>query len=428
MVDPYDDPYDEGRRRRAQRMVTRRNFMRLTGAGAVGAPLLAACARSSSTTGVANRSAALQVASPANPVTWPIASGNAPIASGLKPEQNAVLNLYNYTDYIDPAAITSFEAKYKSSGVKVKVTTFNDLPEALAKIRSNTVAFDIFFPSYDFMGKLVTGGLIRPLNHDYIPNIKNVWPEFTNPFYDGGWRYTIPYTIYTTGIAWRVDLANEDVAVRGNPWDVLWDPQYRGKVSVLDDYRETPQMVLLRHRATDVNTSDPAQLAMVQADLQAMTRATRPKTTVNAYSEMPDGRFAISHTWSGDAVNMPFYLPENVDPGILRYWFPPDGKGLVNNDVVVILRQGKNPVLAHLLINHLLDTDVALANFGFTGYQVPQVSLTPARLVQDEYIPANLEPAAVLPEFFATGYRNLELPPAVDAQWLALWQRFKAGG
>jgi spermidine/putrescine transport system substrate-binding protein len=124
---------------------------------------------------------------------------------------------------------------------------------------------------------------------------------------------------------------------------------------------------------------------------------------------------------------MPYYLPKGVDPGILRYWFPADGKGLVNNDLVLVLRNGKNPVLSHLFLNHLLDTDVSLGNFGATGYQPPQVSLTPSELVDQEYVPSNLSSAVVLPKLFTTGYRSLELSPAVDAKWAAVWQRFKAG-
>jgi spermidine/putrescine transport system substrate-binding protein len=421
------DPRDEGRRRPVRRPVTRRNFMQVAGLGAVGVPFLAACARQSAGSAGASATRTLQVASPENPVKWPISTSNSPIASGLKPEQNATLQVYNYTDYLDPAAIKSFQTKYKASGVKVKLTTFNDEQEMFAKIRAGAVPFDIAFPSYDFLGKLVVAGLVRPLQHDYITNIKNVWPEFTNPFYDQEWRFTVPYTVYTTGIAWRTDMVKEDISKLANPWDVFWDPQFQGKISVLDDYRETPSMVLLRQGNPDVNTGDDAALAKVQADLLAMTKATKPKITINHYSELPGGKYAVSHSWSGDAVNMPYYLPKGVDPGILRYWFPADGKGLVNNDLMVVLRGGKNPVLSHLFLNHMLDTDVALGNFGATGYQPPQVSLTPSELVAQEYVPQNLASAVVLPKFFTAGYRTLELSPAVDAKWAALWQRFKAG-
>jgi spermidine/putrescine transport system substrate-binding protein len=124
---------------------------------------------------------------------------------------------------------------------------------------------------------------------------------------------------------------------------------------------------------------------------------------------------------------MPYYLPKGVDPGVLRYWFPEDGHGLVNNDLAVLLRSSRNPVLAHLFMDHLLDPDVALANMSATGYQPPQNTLTAAKLVADEYIPQNLTSAAVVPGSFTTGFRTLELAPDVDARWQAVWQRFKAG-
>ena len=60
------------------------------------------------------------------------------------------------------------------------------------------------------LGQLIESKLVQPLNHSYIPNITQAWPDFTNPFYDQGWQYTVPYTIYTTGIAWRKDLVDEN--------------------------------------------------------------------------------------------------------------------------------------------------------------------------------------------------------------------------
>ena len=85
------------------------------------------------------------------------------------------------------------------------MTTFENMDVALAKLRSGKLNFDVFFPTIDVMGQLVYGKMIQPLNHSYIPNITQAWPDFTNPFYDGKWQYSVPYTIYTTGIAWRKD-------------------------------------------------------------------------------------------------------------------------------------------------------------------------------------------------------------------------------
>jgi spermidine/putrescine transport system substrate-binding protein len=407
---------------------SRRSVLRYSALAALG-PALAACARDQPLgTGPSGAAGSqLRIASPTNPVTWPIAADNKPIAAGLTPEQDATLQLYNYADYLAPEAVKSFEKKYRQYNVKVKVSTFNDASEALAKIRGGSVPFDIYFPSYDAIGKLATTGLVRPLTHDYLPGISNVWAEFQNPFYDSGWRYSIPYMVYTTGIAWRTDKVSEDIGDRPNPWDVFWDRRYAGRMAVLDDYRETISMALLRGGDLDLNTGNQTSLDQAQADLLAMTRTSHPTITINAYSDLPGGRFSVAHCWSGDAVNMPYYLPKGTSPRILRYWFPASGRGLVNNDLAVLLRSGRNPVLAHLFLEHLLDPEVALANLSATGYQPPQNSMTAEQLVADEYIPANLKTAAVEPGSFEIGFRTLELPPETDARWQAVWQRFKAG-
>jgi spermidine/putrescine transport system substrate-binding protein len=407
---------------------SRRSVLGYSALAALLGPALASCARDQPLGARVGASASpLNIASPTNPVIWPITDDNPPIASGLAPEQGATLQLYNYADYLAPDAVKSFEKKYRQYDVKVKVSTFNDSNEALAKIRGGSVPFDIYFPSYDAIGKLATTGLIRPLTHDYLPGIANVWPEFQDPFYDSGWRYSIPYMVYTTGIAWRTDKVSEAIGERPNPWDVFWDRRYAGKLSVLDDYRETLSMALLHGGDADLNTDNQISLDKAQADLLRMTRTTHPTVSINAYSDLPGGRYAVSHCWSGDAVNMPYYLPKGGDPGVLRYWFPENGRGLVNNDLAVLMRTGRNPVLSHLFLEHLLDPEVALANLSATGYQPPQNTLTAEKLVADEYIPKNLRSATVLPGTFETGVRTLELPPEVDARWQAVWQRFKAG-
>ena len=126
-------------------------------------------------------SGALTLAAPNHPVTWPIAAGNEPIADNLTPERNATLRLYNYADYIGPAVIKAFEKKYAQYNVNVTVSTFNDTDEAITKIRTGAVPYDIYFPSYDQISRLVAAQLIRPLNHSYLTNIDNVWAAFQNP-------------------------------------------------------------------------------------------------------------------------------------------------------------------------------------------------------------------------------------------------------
>ena len=131
--------------------------------------------------------------SPSTPVTWPVDKA-ALIADGLSRRRAPPSSCTTTPTTSGPGVVKAFEKKYAAYDVKVRVSTFNDTDEALTKIRAGKSGFDIYFPSYDQIAKMVTAKLIRPLNHSYIPNIANVWPEFTNPWYDGEWHYTVPYT------------------------------------------------------------------------------------------------------------------------------------------------------------------------------------------------------------------------------------------
>jgi spermidine/putrescine transport system substrate-binding protein len=418
---------DDARPIRPRPPMRRRTFLRLS-AAAVGAPwlaeALAGCVRDPRSRSV---SGALTLASPDHPVTWPIYPGNEPIADNLTPERNATLRLYNYADYIGPAVIKAFEKKYAQYNVNVTVSTFNDTDEAITKIRTGAVPYDIYFPSYDQISRLVAAELVRPLNHSYLTNIENVWSAFQNPWYDQRWRYTIPYTVYTTGVAWRNDIVSTNVAALPNPYDTLWNPAYSGKTAVIDDWHTAMAMCLLRSGRTDINTASSADLAVINHQLQELQQAVQPKVTITMYNDLPAGTFGQCQMWSGDVVNAQYYLPKGTSVKVLRYWFPEDGKGMVDNDLMVVLKGGKNPVLAHLFLQHMLETKNALANFGYIGYQPPQRSLDPDTVVARGFVPQNLASAVVRENYFSVGYRLLELSVDNDAAWHKIWLAFKAG-
>jgi spermidine/putrescine transport system substrate-binding protein len=93
----------------------------------------------------------------------------------------------------------------------------------------------------------------------------------------------------------------------------------------------------------------------------------------------------------------------------------------------VVLGGGKNPVLAHLFLDHMLSPDVAMGNFRFIGYQPPQRSLDTSTLVKQGFVTPNLSDTIVQEDWFNVGYRLLELSVANDAAWHRVWQDFKAG-
>jgi spermidine/putrescine transport system substrate-binding protein len=296
----------------AMARMSRRAFLSRSAATALavsGGVLLSACGQRDPT-GVAPGAGGAQLASPDNPVTWPVPADAGRIADGLAPEQGATLRVYNWSEYIYKKVVQDFEKKYKKYDVKVQVSTYGNMDEAVAKLRAGQVAFDVLFPTYDYLGKLVQGNFLRPLNHSYIPNIEQVWPAFQNPWYDQGWNYSVPYTIYSTGIAWRVDKVSDDIAKLPNPYEALWDERCRGKVGILDDYREAIGMTLLKNGITDLNTAnqDPPQPGQGPS-WSTWPRRSGPGSTPTTTSTCPRARRGSPRpgraTWSTPSTTCP---------------------------------------------------------------------------------------------------------------------------
>jgi spermidine/putrescine transport system substrate-binding protein len=356
-------------------------------------------------------------------VTWPVYPGNAAIKSGLAPEQDATLQVYTWEAYINQACVNSFAKKYKC---KVQVTTFNTMNEALSKLRSG-LTFDVLVGATpDVLGQIVMGQLAQPLNHSYIPNISQAWPDYTDPFYDKGWRYTVPYTIYTTGITWRKDLVHENPYAMPNPWAMPWQSKYRGRVAILDDYREGICLGLMKNGVFDLNTTNPAQINAAGKSLQELARLTNVHVDNNDYTEIPSGQIWIHHAWSGDIAAAQYYMPKGVSVDVVGYWFPPDGRGPVANDTITVLKGAPNPVLAHLFLNYMLDLDNVLTNISFNGYMQPINGVTPQRLVKDQILPPSLMSTVVLPSYFKRGIMELQIPVATNALWEQAWLQAKS--
>jgi spermidine/putrescine transport system substrate-binding protein len=417
-----------------ERPTTRRQF--LIRAGVVvgtlsGADtLLSACGGSaksavttSETNGVLMGPGGIPLARRDHPVTLPLYSDNTAITSG-KDIEAGPLNLFNWDAYINPATVKAFENEFK---VKVSLTTFENEEEAIAKLTSGSTKFDVWWATVDYVSRAVAGKLIQPINHSYLPNLKNVWPSLQNPYYDQHSRYTVPYTTYTTGIAWRTDKLKKAPPDYDNPYDIFWDShQYAGKVAILDDQREALGMTLLRRKFYDINTEDPKQIDRAEKDLSQLTSIANIKVNVNDYTDIPTGKTYISQAWSGDMAGAPNYLPKGVPASVLGYWRP-DDHAETQNDMMAVLKTAQHPVLAHAFLNFMLDNKNGIDNFSWNGYMPPLTSMDPNRLVAQGYIPKNLASTIVRKSDFEKGVTIDGLTSQGQALWQDAWSNFKAG-
>ena len=353
----------------------------------------------------------------------PILEGNLPVDAGAAVERGATLRIYQWRDYLAKEVVDAFARRHAAEGVgvEVEIESFTTMPEAAERLRRADGDFDVFFPTIDALPRLVTEGLLRPLTHELLPNRSNLWPFFRRadgPFYDVGQRYSVPYTVYSTGIGWRRDLvrsadAPEELA---NPYDAYWNERYRGSVGIYDDYREAIAMALLR-RGEDPNTGDADALGRAVDDLVALREAVDVEVSAEgAYHELQTGEYAFQQAWSGDLLSAKRFGPAAADDaGLVAYAWPRGG--IVGCDLTAICARGRNPVLAHAFVDHLLDVGVALENFRWNGYQPPVGDEPPDA-------PAYLSDAILDPDDLTEGRFLRPLGPEADARWRVGWQRF----
>jgi spermidine/putrescine transport system substrate-binding protein len=323
-------------------------------------------------------------------------------------------------------------------GVEIQVTTFVNEEEALARLSSGEVQFDVWFPTSQRVPVAVAASLIQPLNHDYLPNLQaNVWPQLADPYYDQGSRYTVPYVTYTTGIGWRVDLADSaDIEGQPNPWDVFWNEKYSGVIGMLDSFTDVIPVALFHNGVDDPSQATEAELTAAGDALVELIDLVDIRYRIDgSYAGLPEGRYAIHQAWSGDLVNSQYFWPGGVDEGTTRYLWPAKSegtttKGAISSDTMTVLKGSERPVLAHQFLNYMLDEANALKNFEYVGYQPPQNGLTSEYLISEEWLLPHLEPALVAPEDFEldSAWVQGPLDAATEASWVDQWNRANSGG
>jgi spermidine/putrescine transport system substrate-binding protein len=421
--------------------LSRRDFLRRAGATGIAIPslaaILAACGSDNGSgggggTGGTSGTPQLQLASPDNPVKLPITESNQPIADGLK-QESGPLKIFGYNDYIWKKVLNQFS---EATGTPAPEWTVFDTPEEMvAKLQSGSAQFDLICTvTVENVGKLAAGGLIQPLNKSYLPNFSNVWDVFQNPFYDQGAQYTAPYTVYTTGVGYRNDLVTDDVASMSNPYDILWDTKYasvpqKPGVHMLSGSRDVISAALLR-MGEDINTTDSGTLDQARQMLLDGVNSMGWKFDHVDYTEL--GTFSVHQTWSGQLAYYQYYT-KGTGTTIDQYsyvWPPKDsgtGEGIITNDMLAIPKGAQNPVLAHTMINFLLDNEHAYTNYSYEGYQPPLNDVTADKILSDGLVPQSLANILLAKDDFALGTPQLEVPPATNQLYQQIYTEVTGG-
>ncbi|RYB92259.1 extracellular solute-binding protein [Nocardioides glacieisoli] len=407
--------------------MSRRGLLQGLGLGA-GALALAACAtrEGGSTTGNAATQGpgGIDLARPDSPVKLPLYDDNQAIKSGLNPEAGP-LKVYCWTGTVPKKTFASFEEKY---GIEVRPTFYGSPDEALPKILSGSMDFDVYECSMEQLPILVANKVIQPVNSSYLPNYEaNVWDHLQSPWYDADASYTTPGYYWSTGIAWREDhLPDFDPASFENPYDAFWQLDgIAGKVQFFDYMRDALAMTLLRNGVSDINTTEKAHLDAAVEALRELTERTRLRLSTDAYQTLAQGTNWIEQAWGADVYFAEFYLPKNISPEVLKFWAPEDG-AMVTSDSWVISRNAKNPVAAHLWMDHLLEREQGVNTVQYSGVITPVRGMEMENVVADGIMDARLLTALPSPEQIANGVFHGPLSKEGETAWQNAWLAVKS--
>src|ERR1700709_2270764 len=104
---------------------------------------------------------------------------------GAPAQKEAIVNVYNWSDYIDPTVLEDFT---KETGIKVKYDTFdsNDILET--KLLAGRTGYDLVVPPAYFLERQIKAGVFQKLDKSKLPNLNNGWDEIARRLaaYDPG--------------------------------------------------------------------------------------------------------------------------------------------------------------------------------------------------------------------------------------------------
>ena len=333
--------------------------------------------------------------------------------------QERVVNVYNWSDYIDESVLTDFT---KETGIKVVYDVFDSNEILETKLLAGGTGYDVVVPSGTFLARQIQAGVFQPLDMSKLPNSKNLWAEIQNrtEAYDPGQKYSINYMWGTTGIGYNVKAAQERIGGAVTSWDVIFDPEKLAKfkdcgVHILDAPAEIIPAAL-NFLGKDPDSKNADELREAAALLQTVRDSVQKFHSSEYINALANGDICLAVGWSGDVFQARDRAAE-ADAGVeVGYSIPSQG-ALMWFDQMAIPADAKNVDEAHAFLDYIMRPDVIAKASNYVYYANGNEASTPLLdkdVVED---PAIYPDAATLANLYVTtpyGARNQRL---VSREW-----------
>ncbi|WP_291993976.1 polyamine ABC transporter substrate-binding protein [Candidatus Accumulibacter sp. ACC003] len=346
--------------------------------------------------------------------------------AGVSSDADKVLNVYNWSDYIDPETVKNFEAKY---GIKVNYDVFDSNEVVETKLLAGNTGYDLVLPSAQFMERQIKAGVFQKLDKSLLKNLGNMDPAIMQrvALHDADNDYAVPYMWGTDGIGYNVGKIKE--IMPGAPvdsWALVLDPKYAAKfkdcgISILDAASDIRSIVLI-YLGKDPNSQDAGDLKLVEEQLLKIRPYVRKVNSSQYIEDLANGDLCIAVGYSGDVLQARDRAREAGKGVQIAYSLPKEGS-IIWFDMMVIPADAKHPRNAHLFIDYLMQPEVAAANANAVHYPNGNLASEPfikAEVKNDPSVFPSAEVKAKLSPELAVG-------DDYNRQLTRTWTRFQTG-
>lgn len=339
-------------------------------------------------------------------------------------QEEPVLNVYNWSDYIAEDTIANFEAE---TGIKVNYDVYDNNEIVDAKLLAGNSGYDIVVPSGNFLERQIKAGLILPLDKAKLTNLGNLDPSVmaTAAGQDPDNAHAVPYMINTIGYGYNVAKVEAALGADAptDSWDLIFKPEYAEKlascgISLLDSPSEVTG-IALHYLGLDANSENPDDLAKAEALLNSVKPYIRYFHSSQYIDDLGNGEICVALGYSGDI----FIASDNAGEGVdVQYVIPKEGAATLF-DFLAIPADAPHPDNAHKFINYILEPEVVAAITNYVFYANPNLASLPFVDEEVKSNPGIYPPAETVAKAFVMKAHS----PEFEETLTRTWTRIKTG-
>ncbi len=337
--------------------------------------------------------------------------------------EEKVLNVYNWSDYINPEAIEKFE---QDSGIKVNYDVYDSNEVLEAKLMSGNTGYDVVVPTGSFLERHVMAGIYQEIDRSRLSNYGNLDAVLQDKVtkHDAGNKHSVPYAWGTIGLGYNTELLQQRLgSVAVDSLDLIFDPETAAKVAdcgigILDSPAEV-MAIALNYLGLDPNSEKKADLKKATQLLKGVRPHIKYFDSGKYISDLANAEICVALGYNGDILQAQGRADEAGQGVQVAYAIPAEGT-LIWFDLLAIPADAPHPEAAHQFIDFILQPETAASISNYVYYAVPNVAAEPLLLDEVRSNPGIYPSNGVKEKLFAQKAHSAKYDRLLTRAWTGI--------